>query len=167
MMPALQPPDSLHLQAAEGWVGLGDYASANNELEQISRTNRAHPDVLQLRWRIYADAGKWDACLDIATALTTMTPERPFGWIHRAHTLDRLGRTQEAKELLLASGPKFEKNATIPFDLARYCSKLGQVVEAQQWLGKALLAADGIEELRRVRDLALGDPDLEPLRKMP
>ena len=91
-MPALQPPDPIHLQAATGWVGLGDHA-AYDELELISAANRAHPDVLQLRWRIYADARKWDVCLDIATALTTMTPERRFGWIHRAHALDKLGRT--------------------------------------------------------------------------
>ncbi|MGA2862948.1 MAG: hypothetical protein ABSF95_00505 [Verrucomicrobiota bacterium] len=26
--------------------------------------NRAHPDVLQVRWRAYADAQNWDACLD-------------------------------------------------------------------------------------------------------
>jgi len=57
-MKALQPPDSLHLQAAEGWIGLGDYAAANDELEQIAAANRAHPDVLQLRWRIYAHAEK-------------------------------------------------------------------------------------------------------------
>jgi uncharacterized protein HemY len=56
MIPALQPPDSLHLQAAEGWIGLGDYRAATEELEQITATNRAHPDVLQLRWRISADA---------------------------------------------------------------------------------------------------------------
>ena len=91
MIEALQPPDSIHLQAAEGWVGLGDFAAANEELEQISAANCAHPNALQLRWRIYAHAGKWDACLDIATTLTRMTPERRFGWIHRAHSLDKLG----------------------------------------------------------------------------
>jgi TIR domain len=68
---------------------------------RTTAANRAHPDVLQLRWRMYADARKWDACLDIATALTTKTPERRFGWIHRAHALDKLGRTLEAKDLLL------------------------------------------------------------------
>ena len=103
-MKTLQPPDSIHLQAAEGWIGLGDYAAANDELEQISVASRVHPDVLQLRWRIFADARKWNACLDIATTLTAMTPERRFGWIHRAHALDKLGRTLEAKDLLLVIG---------------------------------------------------------------
>jgi len=160
----LAPPDCLHLQAAEGWIGLGDYAEANEELEQIAAANLAHPDVLQLRWRIDAAAKKWDACLEIATALTTMTPERRFGWIHRAHALDKLGRTLEAKELLLAANDRLEKNATVPCHLARYCCGLGQIEEAKRWLGKALLAADGVEELARLRNLALEDPHLEPLR---
>ena len=53
-MKPLESPDSLHLQAADGWVGLGDFAAANSELEEITPASRAHPDVLQLRWRIYA-----------------------------------------------------------------------------------------------------------------
>ncbi|MCX6927107.1 MAG: tetratricopeptide repeat protein [Verrucomicrobia bacterium] len=167
MMPPLVPPDSLHLQAAEGWVGLGDYASANDELEQFSPASRAHPEVLQLRWRICATAKKWDVCLDIATTLTTMTPERRFGWIHRAHALDKLGRTLEAKDMLLSVVDDFESNSTLPYHLAQYCARLGQIDQAKQWLGKALLAADGLEAVNRLRKMALEDPDLEPLRKMP
>ena len=41
----LQPPDAGHLQAAEGWVGLGDYAAANDELEQITAACRAEPST--------------------------------------------------------------------------------------------------------------------------
>lgn len=160
----LQPPDAGHLQAAEGWVGLGDYAAANDELEQIAAACRAHPDVLQLRWHIYANAWKWDACLDIATALTTMTPERRFGWIHRAHALDKLGRTQEAKDFLVSVVNDFASNATVPYHLARYCTKLGQIDEAKQWLGRALLAADGIQAVDKLRTKAMEDPDLEGLR---
>jgi len=163
----LEPPDLLHLRAAEGWVGLGDYAAANDELEQIAAASRAHPDVLQLRWRIYANAKNWEACLDIATALTTMAPERRFGWIHRAHTLDKLGRTQEAKDLLLSVVNDWESNSTIPYHLAQYCARLGQTDQAKQWLGKALLVASDTEEVERLRRMALEDPDLEPLRRMP
>lgn len=167
MIQPLESPDSLHLQAAKGWIGLGNYADANDELEQIAAASRAHPDVLQLRWRICAAAKKWDACLDIATALTTMTPERRFGWIHRAHALDKLGRTQEAKDLLLSVVNDFESNSTMPYHLAQYCARLGQIDQAKQWLGKALLAADGFEAVNRLRKMALEDPDLEPLRRMP
>jgi len=163
MTPPLQPPDSLHLRAAEGWFGLGDYASADEEIAKIAAVNHVHPDVLQLRWRICAHAAKWDACLDIATALTAMTPERRFGWIHRAHALDKLGRTQEAKDLLASVVNDFESNSTIPYHLARYCARLGQIEQAKQWLGKALLAAEGVEGVEKLSTMALDDPDLKPL----
>jgi len=40
MTPPLQPPDSLRLRAAEGWDGLGQYAAASDDLEQITAANR-------------------------------------------------------------------------------------------------------------------------------
>jgi hypothetical protein len=46
-------------------------------------------------------------------------------------------------------------------------SGLGQVNEAKQWLGEALLVTADIEEVERLRKRALEDPDLEPLRRMP
>lgn len=39
--------------------------------------------------------------------------------------------------------------------------------QAKRWLGKALLVASDLEEVDGLRQLALEDPDLEPLRKMP
>jgi hypothetical protein len=53
----LDPADHHHLQAAQGWLELGNHTEANEELERITPLNRAHPDVLQVRWRIYAAAG--------------------------------------------------------------------------------------------------------------
>jgi hypothetical protein len=51
--------------------------------------------------------------------------------------------------------------------LAQYCARLGQIDQAKQWLGKALLAADGPEAVNRLRKMAMEDPNLEPLRRMP
>ena len=65
----LSPADRTHLQAAEGWLDLGNPGQANAELEKIAPANRAHPDVLLVRWRVYAKAGKWGA----ATALYRAT----------------------------------------------------------------------------------------------
>jgi hypothetical protein len=55
---------------------------ANDELEEITPQLRAHPDVLELRWQIYAAAKKWEPCVDIAAAITKLAPDRPSGWIH-------------------------------------------------------------------------------------
>jgi hypothetical protein len=46
----------IHSLAAEGWLGLGDHLAANEELEQISPKLRAHPLVLEVRYKIYAEA---------------------------------------------------------------------------------------------------------------
>ena len=51
-------PDRRHLDAAEGWLGLGDHLAANEELVQITPELRAHPDVLQVRLQIYWKAKK-------------------------------------------------------------------------------------------------------------
>ena len=53
-IPPLEPPDSIHLKAAEGWLELGNQPEANEELEKIAPELRVHPDVLEIRWQIYA-----------------------------------------------------------------------------------------------------------------
>lgn len=55
--------DWRHLQAAEGWLALGDWSSANTELEEIQPLQRAHPSVLNLRVQIYAKAKRWHEAL--------------------------------------------------------------------------------------------------------
>jgi hypothetical protein len=80
-MKPLVPPDSVHLQAAQGWLDLGNHIEANEELERITPQLRVHPDVLQVRWRVYAKAEKWDACLLISEAIIQLAPDRASGWI--------------------------------------------------------------------------------------
>ena len=71
-MKRLEPPDALHLQAAQGWLELGNYLEADKELDEITASLRAHPDVLKVRWEIYAAAKKWEAALDIAAGLSAL-----------------------------------------------------------------------------------------------
>jgi hypothetical protein len=66
----LEPPDSIHLNASIGWLGLGNHLEANEELEQITPQMRVHPDVLEVRWQICAKEKKWEACVDIAASGT-------------------------------------------------------------------------------------------------
>ena len=58
--PGLPARDQHHLRAAEGWLGLGDWRSANDELESITAALRAHPDVLAMRWQVYSEAKHWE-----------------------------------------------------------------------------------------------------------
>ena len=118
----LQHPDPMHLEAAAGWIQLGDYDSANDELEKIRAEWRAHPDVLDLRWLIYSHHEQWDACLDIASAIVKMVPDRVSGWIHKAISLRRAngGGFENAKALLLEAAKLFPDDDTIQYNLACY-----------------------------------------------
>ncbi len=157
-MKSLTPPDSHHLLAAQGWLELGDYLEADAELESISPRNRIHPDVLEIRWRIYSSAKKWSACLDIASTLLMLAPERSFGWIHRSFALHELNRTQEAFDKLVLAAKEFPNEWQFPYNLACYCSQLGRLEDAKEWLKKAIL----IDE-EPVENAGIDDPDLKPL----
>ena len=73
-MEPLQPPDSIHLTAAQGWLELGNHEEAFEELEKIDAPLRGHPDVLKVRWGIYASIEKWDYCLEIGSAMVRLDP---------------------------------------------------------------------------------------------
>src|SRR5437773_11176426 len=106
-MRQLQPPDTFHLSAAEGWLGLGNHLEANGELERITHQLRAHPDVLKVRWHIYAKAYHWQTAVDIASAIIRLAPQDAEGWLHRSFALHELKRTTEARDLLLPAADKF------------------------------------------------------------
>jgi len=157
-MNPLPLPDLHHLRAAQGWLELGDHREANTELENISAELRAHPDVLEVRWHIYAKESKWDACVDIAAALVKLTPERSDSWVHRSFALHLLDRTQEALDNLLPAAGEFSDVWQIPYNLACYCSVLGRFDEAAHWFKKAIVIDD-----KTVQSAGIDDPDLKPL----
>ena len=50
-MSKIQPPDSHHLSAAEGWLELGNHREAQTELDRISAVEQERIEVLALRWK--------------------------------------------------------------------------------------------------------------------
>jgi predicted Zn-dependent protease len=154
----LEPPDSLHLKAADGWLELGNEVEANEELERIAPALRVHPIVLEMRWKVCAKSEKWDLAAEAARSMTAILPDVSWGWIHWAYSLHKLRHTKEAWEVLSTVADNFPEY-TICYNLACYCCQLGQIVEAWQWLEKAIDLADK----KDIRAMALADPDLKPL----
>jgi tetratricopeptide (TPR) repeat protein len=157
-MNKFSPEDRQYLDAAEGWLGLGDHVSANEELEQITPELRADPKVLLVRLQIYWSKKNWEGCVEIAGTIVKLCPEITDGWIGRSYALHELKRTQEAFDLLSLVKDKFPENHTITYNLACYCSQLDRLEEAQEWLKKAM----AIDE-KAVKVMAIDDPDLKPL----
>ena len=158
-MKALQPPDSHHLKAAQGWLELGNHNEANEELKLISLEWRFHPEVLLARFEIYAKCGQWDFAYTIAHGMVALVPNEASGWIKRSVALHKLRRTPEAWQSLLPAATKFPQNVTVAYDLARYACQLGKFGDAFRWLERAKQIADP----HSVKQMARKDPELEPL----
>jgi tetratricopeptide (TPR) repeat protein len=154
----LEPPDSFHLLAAEGWLELGNHLEATEELERLTLAVRAHPCVLEMRWIIYAKQEKWELASEVARSLSEMLPNDSFGFIHYAFSLHELKRTKEAWGVLIPVVDKFA-DFIIRYNLACYACQLGNLDESMQWLEKAV----ELSGRKEIRHMALEDPDLKPL----
>jgi predicted Zn-dependent protease len=158
-MSKLSLSDSRHLNAAEGWLELGNWQEANEELERITPEMRAHPTVLRVRWGIYAEAEKWEMAAEVARGISVLLPGNSWGWLQWAYSLHVLKRTDEARSVLISVVDKFPDQDMMSYNLACYCCQLGRLKEAMHWIGKAIDLA-GKKDIRLT---ALDDPDLEPL----
>jgi tetratricopeptide (TPR) repeat protein len=160
-MKPLPHPNNRHLEAAQGWLGLGDVLAANEELEQIEPELRAYPGVLWVRYQIYSKAKKWNLATEIAATLTEQLPNDPAFWISYAYATRRKegGGIQEAKTILIKAKALFPKHYLIAYNLACYECQLGNLKEAMEFLGSAI----DLAKENDIRSRALDDPDLEPL----
>lgn len=158
-MKPLEPPDIHHVNAAQGWLELGNVTEAQAELERISAERQAHPAVLHVRWELSAMSRKWEKALELAGRLIELDPEEPLGWVHRSYALHELKRTAEARDSLLRVVEKFPVSATMRYNLACYECQLGRLEQARHWLQKAFR----LGEAGKMRVAALQDADLKPL----
>jgi Flp pilus assembly protein TadD len=160
-MKPLEPPDSFHLSAAIGWLGLGNWQEANEELEKIVPALASHPDVLWVRLEIYSKAEKWDKAAEIACALVQSRPTEPQFWIAHAYATRRMpgGGIPQAKEILRKARGLFPKEFLIAYNLACYECQLGNLEAARQ----CLQTASELGNPKKVKQMALADPDLELL----
>src|SRR2546421_3827589 len=156
---SLELSDRRLLDAAEGWLGLGDWESAHDELEQIKSEAQGHPDVMRARWAVCAEARKWEGAVEIARGFSERFPESSFGWVQAAYALHELKRTSEAREILLGVADRFQSEWNVSYNLACYACQLGDQKEALERLKRAF------ELNPKARLLALEDKDLEPLRE--
>ncbi len=159
-MEELPFPDLHHARAAEGWLDLGVADEAQIELEKLTPSAGSVPEVLDLYWRLRSARLDWEGSLSIAEKVIAIAPERANGWIHRSYALHELRRTREAQENLLQAVDLFPDQSIIPYNLACYACQLGDLDAARKWLRRALK----LKGIAHLREMALDDPDLAPLR---
>lgn len=155
----IEAPDIHFLNAAVGWLELGNQKEAGAELEKLSFLTRYHPDVLLVRWKVFARMKDWPRSLDIARALVRISPEKPTGWICVAYSLYNTRQTTEAWSHLLNAEKKFPTISAIPYFLACLACQLGKTTDAARWLAHWNLMV-GETDLKKA---ARHDPRLQPV----
>ncbi len=162
-MQSLEPADIHRLNAALGWLELNSPAESRTELEQINAASQRHPAVLEIRWAVCAHEHDWNAALPIARDLLAVAPESVTAWLHHAYALRRAdgGGLSAAHDALSPASSKFPDEPTVFYNMACYACQLGQwEKQVMGWLRQALMKGKRGELL----EMALKDPDLEPMR---
>ena len=146
------------LLAAQGYLELGMVEEALSELASFPAGENADADLTELRLHILMHGKRWDEALVAAEELLRISPQAVPGYIHGAFALHELGRTAEARDLLLKGPPLLRQNPTFHYNIGCYEAVLGNRESALQSLRESF----ALDET--YRDFAQRDPDLEGIR---
>jgi len=147
------------LLAAQGYLELGMAEEALAELSTLSQTDIPDPDIIELRLHILMQAKRWAEALSTAEELRRIHPDALPAYIHGAFALHELGRTTEARDLLLKGPEQLRKDPTFHYNVGCYEAVLGNREAALQSLEQSFALDD------TYRDFARQDPDLALLRE--
>ncbi len=127
------------------------------ELNALDNEFQQRPEVLQLRLHHLMRKKQWTRALTVSRKLCRVAPEASAGFLHAGFCLHQIGRTAEAKKLLL-KGPTALLNEPIYYyNMGCYEVLLGNLQDARVHLDISFKMDASF------RDLAKRDPDLEPL----
>ena len=70
----LEAPDHQYWRAAVGYVELGMFQEANDQLENVDPFNRAAPEVLAVRIAVYQGLKKWELMREVSKRLAEFQP---------------------------------------------------------------------------------------------
>ena len=93
--------DFKHLKAAEGFVELGMYLEAEDELGQIDPYCLIDPQVLRVRLELYAGLQNWGLMQMVARRLTQCDPGKVQWRISLAYATRRAESIEAAKSILI------------------------------------------------------------------
>lgn len=147
------------LLAAQGYCELSMFDEALEELATLPLDAQQHPTAVELRLVTLMQAKRWKAALAAGRELTQIAPEKTLGFIHSAFCLHELGKTEEARTLLLNGPETLHGEPVFHYNLACYECVLGNLDLARAHLEKSIVLD------KKFRDYAQTDPDLKALRE--
>ena len=149
------------IEAAQGYTELGMHDEALAEIDGLIPAVRNRPDVMELRILILMHARKWTEALAASRDFCMLRPEATIGYIHSAFSLHELGRTGEAKSMLLSGPAALADEAVFHYNLACYDCVLGNLESARTHLETSFQLD------KKLRAFAKNDPDLKGILSLP
>jgi predicted Zn-dependent protease len=149
-----------HLRAACGYAELGMTRESRGELNAIDAAFQNRPEVLQLRLHHLMHEKKWSRALLVSRKLCRAAPECSAGFLHAGFCLHELGKTAEAKKLLLKGPAALLKEPIYYYNMGCYDALLGNVRDAQIHLQTSFQMDASF------REIAKRDPDLKSVQAL-
>ena len=148
------------LQAACGYAELGMTRESLAELDAIDKRYQTRPEVLQLRLHHLMKKKKWALALRVSQKLCRVAPDAGAGFLHAGFCLHQLGKTAEAKQLLITGPVALLKEPIYYYNMGCYDALLGNVRDAQIHLQTSFQMDASF------REIAKRDPDLKSVQAL-
>ena len=159
---AFQRPMRLEwqLRSACGYAELGMDRESMAELNSIPKTLQDRPEVLQLRLHHLMLRKSWQRALTLSRKLCRIAPDCGAGFLHAGYCLNQLGRTQEARRMLLKGPPALRQEPIFYYNLGCYEALLGRPRDARRHLETSFRMDANF------REIAKNDPDLKAMQAL-
>ena len=148
------------LRAAAGYAELGMSRESIAELNAIEEPDRERPEVLQLRLHHLMREKKWARALNVSRKLCRVAPQCTAGYLHAGFCLHELGKTLQAKRLLLKGPVALLREPIYYYNMGCYDALLGNPKSAQVHLLTSFKLDPSF------RDIAKKDPDLQSVQEL-
>lgn len=147
-------------RAACGYAELGMTRESVGELNEIDLSYQNRPEVLQLRLHHLMREKRWANALRVSQKLCRAAPDCSAGFLHAGFCLHEMGKTAQAKALLLKGPTALLEEPIYYYNMGCYEALLGNVNDARSHLEKSFKMDSTF------RELAKRDPDLECVKAL-
>jgi Tfp pilus assembly protein PilF len=146
------------LQEATGYFQLGMFDVALEEVEALAPEIRNSTPAAELEAAIYCETKDWSSLRKMAAKLVIANPADSQNWIWLGYATRRCESITAAEKVLLDALQVHDSEPMIHFNLACYAAQNGELGAARERLFRAIALDPDVKQM------ALYDPDLEPLR---
>ena len=130
------------------------------ELDAIPPRLQNRPQVLQLRLHYFMRKKRWVQALRISQKLCRVAPDYGAGFLHAGFCLHQLGKTAEARKLLITGPIALLKEPVYYYNMGCYEALLGNLHSAHENLQISFKMNASF------REIAKQDPDLEAVKDL-